>query len=191
MTGKPKVVIVHGAYGSATENWFPWLKGEVEKLGFQAMTPSLPTPEGQEPANWHRLFKEQCGPLTADTILVGHSLSPAFILALLEQTTVPVKGTFLVSGFLGLLGLPDFDRVNEAFTCRDFKWDVIKKNAGELHVYNSDTDPYVPLDKGRELARHLGTELIVVNGGGHINASAGFSTFPQLLEDLKPLLVTV
>lgn len=190
MTSESRVLIIHGAYGSASENWFPWLKEQVEQLGFEALTPSLPTPEGQDPDNWRRLFAEQCGPLTTGTILVGHSLAPAFILSLLEDTKVPVKGTFLVSGFLGTLGLPDFDSVNEAFTCRKFKWDLIRRNAGKIRVYNSDTDPYVPLSKGRELSRHLKTELVVIKNGGHINASAGFEVFPRLLEDLKPLLST-
>ena len=188
MGGTTRVVIIHGAYGGPNENWFPWLSDQVKKLGHEAVVPSLPTPEGQTLGSWTRVFMEQCGALTADTVLVGHSLAAGFILALLETSPVRVKGTFVASGFLGNLGLADFDSINESFVCREFKWDTIRKNAGEVHVYNSDTDPYVPLEKGYELARNLGVTLAVVNNGGHINTSAGFTAFPMLFDDLRALL---
>jgi predicted alpha/beta hydrolase family esterase len=89
---------------------------------------------------------------------------------------------------LGELGLKDFDPINESFVCRKFLWERIRQNAGEVHVYNSDNDPYVPLSKGQELAERLGVKLTVVHDAGHINASAGFRTFPLLLQELLPLI---
>lgn len=188
MSLKAKVVIIHGAYGSADENWFPWLRDRVLELGHEALVPSFPTPDGQSLASWIEVFAQQVGPLTPDTILVGHSLGPGFILNLLERTEVSIRGTFIASGFLGNLGLPDFDKVNETFVCREFDWEKIRRNAGKVHVYNSDSDPYVPLDKGVELAGNLGVELTVIHNGGHLNSAGGFTTFPQLLSDLKDLL---
>jgi len=121
-------------------------------------------------------------------ILVGHSLGPGFILNLLERSRATVWGTFLVSGFLGSLGNPEFDTVNETFVSRDFDWPRIRSHAGVIHVYNSDNDPYVPLEKGRELAERLGVGLILVEGGGHMNANAGYLSFPRLLDDIRKLI---
>lgn len=185
---KKRVIIIHGSYGNPNENWFPWLAEEVRTLGHRAEVPSFPTPEGQNLNNWKTAFNKQVGDLTGDMVLVGHSLAPGFILSLLEETIVPIAGTFLVSGFLGKLGLEDFDSINESFVCRDFDWEWIRLNAGKIYIYNSDNDPYVPLTKGKELAKRLGVQLTVINNGGHINDSAGFRSFPQLLEDLKSLI---
>lgn len=38
------VIIIHGAYGNPEENWFPWLKKELEKLDCRVFVPKFPTP---------------------------------------------------------------------------------------------------------------------------------------------------
>lgn len=188
MREKVTVVIIHGAYGNPEENWFPWLATEVEKIGHRALVPAFPTPEGQDPDAWRQVFEAEVGHIDGAMILVGHSLAPAFILSLLESASQPAKGTFLVSGFLGLLGLEDFDPINEAFVCREFDWRRVRENAGVVHVYNSDNDPYVPLDRGSELARNLGVDVTIIPGGRHINSSAGFNSFEQLWNDVRELV---
>lgn len=183
-----RVVIIHGAYGGPNENWFPWLLGELKAQGLEAFLPGFPTPEGQTLKAWRGLFKERVGELDSSTILVGHSLGVGFILNLLEESSFPILGSFLVSGFVGLLGLPEFDAVNASFVDRQFDWPRIKRNAGSVRVYNSDNDPYVPLSRGQEIAKHLGVELTVIQSGGHINASGGYTRFPQLAIDILGLV---
>lgn len=183
-----RVVIIHGSFGNAGENWFPWLAEQVRDLGNEVVVPTFPTPEGQSLDAWRHQFDKRVGALTRNTVLVGHSLGPGFILNLLEASPIAIKGTFLVSGFLGRLGLPEFDAVNESFVCRSFDWNRIRRHAGEVHLYHSDNDPYVPLEKGQELAANLRASLTVIKGGGHINAAAGFTTFPLLLDDLTHLI---
>jgi len=185
---KRTVVIIHGAYGNPDGNWFPWLAEQVRGMGHTARIPHLPTPGGQNLETWKAAFRQQVGVLTKDTVLVGHSLGAGFILNLLEETRTPVLGTFLVSGFLGKLGQDTFDSINASFVCRNFEWQHIRRAAGEIHIYNSDNDPYVPLARGKELSKNLGTALTVIKKGGHINAEAGFRHFLPLLEDLRPLL---
>jgi len=185
---KHRVIIIHGSYGGPSENWFPWLAHEVRRHGHEAVVPAFPTPAGQSLATWQAIFRREFGEIAPDMVLVGHSLGAGFILDLLEEAEQPVAGTFLVSGFVGSLGLDEFDLVNQTFVCRNFQWQRISRNAGDAHVYNSDNDPYVPLAKGQEIADRLGVTLTVVSNGGHINTSAGFSAFPLLLQDLTTLL---
>lgn len=185
MGKKVKVVIIHGSYGTPEENWFPWLADMVEKKGYEAIRPKLPTPENQNLDNWRKEFKKQVGELDEDMILVGHSLAPGFILNLLEESSNKVFATFMVSCFLGKLGLEDFDPINSTFVCKDFDWEKIKENAGEIYIYNSDNDPYVPLEKGQQIADNLGVKLNVIKNGGHINKGAGFEEFPQLFNDIS------
>ena len=46
----------------------------------------------------------------------------------------------------------------------------------------------VPLFHGKRLAKNLGAELNVIHNAGHINEAAGYTKFPRLLEDIKPLI---
>jgi len=37
------IFIIHGAYGNPDENWIPWLKTELEKLGNRVFVPKFPS----------------------------------------------------------------------------------------------------------------------------------------------------
>jgi predicted alpha/beta hydrolase family esterase len=101
---------------------------------------------------------------------------------------LPVKAAFLVAGFLGKLDLPDFDGINETFVCRKFDWTRIKRNAGEIFVWNGEEDPYVPLEKGQQLAQSLSVPMMLIPAGGHLNEESGYTSFPLLFEKISALL---
>jgi predicted alpha/beta hydrolase family esterase len=185
---KNRIVIVHGSYGSPEENWFPWLAAQLRKDGHNVVVPKFPTPEGQNFSNWREVFLTEVGPIHSDMVLVGHSAGPGFILKMLQDAGEPAKGVFLVSAFVGVLGLKDFDPINEALFGGEFDWSRIRKNLDFVCVINSDNDPYVPIEKGEEVADNLGVELTVIQNGGHLNSSAGFKEFPQLLHDIRSFL---
>lgn len=182
---KVKFFLIHGSFGNPEENWFPWLKHELEKQGHKVFAPKFPTPEGQSLSSWLKVLDGFEGEIDEETVFVGHSAGPALILRELERRKTPVRACFLVSGFLGKLGLPEFDAVNASFFEKPFDWKKIRANCRTFRMINSDNDPYVPLAKGKELAKLLGTELIVVKGGGHLNEKAGFKDFPLLLEKIR------
>jgi predicted alpha/beta hydrolase family esterase len=123
----------------------------------------------------------------SNTVLVAHSLGPAFAVSLLERISVQIRACFFVAGFTGKLGIQEFDSINTTFMEKEFDWDKIKENCAEFFVYGSENDPYVPLEMEKEFARNLGTELILVKGAGHFNKKAGYTEFPRLLEDIKKL----
>lgn len=175
-----KIYIVHGAFGSPEENWFPWLKSEVEKLGCLAVAPRLPTPEGQDLKTWLDAFADFECKFDTNTIVVGHSVGATFLLSVLERIQQPIRAAFLVAGFLGPLGL-ELDRLNRTFAQKPFDWSAIKTHCPRLYVLGSDNDPYVPLAKTEELAAHLGVHPIWIDGAGHFNSAAGYTEFPRLL----------
>jgi hypothetical protein len=67
----------------------------VKVVGF---VPKFPTPKNQTLENWLRVFTELEPQLDDNTVLVGHSLGPAFILTLLEGNR-KIKAAFLVAAF--------------------------------------------------------------------------------------------
>lgn len=179
------VFIIHGAYGHPKENWFPWLKSELEKLDCRVFIPQFPTPEDQSLETWLKVFEEYKQYLDEDSVVVGHSLGPAFLLDILEKLDKPVKATFFVSGFTGLSGNPDFDKINQSFVNKSFDWKKIKQNCPKFFVFHSDNDPYIPTEKAEDLAKNLDVAVIIVKNAGHFNKEAGYTKFNFLLEKIK------
>ena len=184
-----RVVVLHGAQGSPDTNWFPWLHAELEAQGITVVRPRLPTPRGQSFAAWLDAYDRKVGSLPPSaTVLVGHSLGAAFALRLVERAAGPIAGLFLAAGFIGALGLPEYDSINASFFITPFDWTGIRARRGHAcRCWAGDDDPYVPLIRSREMADRLGVKLDVVPGGGHLNAETGFNTFPQLRDAVLSL----
>lgn len=74
------VFIIHGSWGNPKENWFPWLKSELEKLGHKVFVPKFPTPIGQKLDAWLNIFKDYDNGLDRNSIMIGHSMGCALIM---------------------------------------------------------------------------------------------------------------
>jgi predicted alpha/beta hydrolase family esterase len=181
------VFIIHGAYGNPNENWFPWLKKELESRCHHVIVPVFPTPENQDLEEWMKVFEPYMDKINKDTIFIGHSLGVAFILSILEKLTTKVKACFFVSGFIGMLDNEKFDEINSSFTNKAFNWKKIKENCNTLHMYHSNNDPYVPLEKAEELSKNIEGDLVIIKGAGHFNSDSGYIQFKRLLEDIEEL----
>ncbi len=179
------IFIIHGTMGNPNGNWFPWLKKELQKFECKVFVPEFPTPKNQNLSSWMEVFKKYEEEINEETIFVGHSLGASFILSVLEKTNKPIKTAFLVAGFIDLLNKKEFDELNQTFTDKKFDWKKIKENCKKFYVINSDNDPYVPLNKGKELAKNLGAELIVIKNAGHINKEAGYDKFGFLFDRIE------
>ncbi len=182
------VFIFHGTGGDPEENWFPWLKRQLGALGCRkVIIPRFPTPEGQTPESWFKVFDPYQRDFTPDTLLVGHSLGGAFLLRLLERSKVKIKAAFLVAAPVGVLPIKNY-ATDRPFLEKPFDWAAIKVHCEKFFVFHSDNDPYVSFGNGKELAARLGTSLIFVPGCGHFNQAAGFERFDLLLEKIKSVL---
>ncbi|MBI3231557.1 MAG: serine hydrolase family protein [Candidatus Doudnabacteria bacterium] len=181
------VFIFHGTGGDPQENWFPWLKEKLEVLGCKVIVPKFPTPVGQSLEAWLKILEPYRHQINSDTILIGHSLGGIFTLKLLERLERPIKLAILVGTPIGIRPILNFD-LDEKFASFIFDWRKIKQNAKNFIVYQSDNDPYVGLENGKELAKHLGIRLIFVPNSGHFNAKAGYTKFDDLLNQLKNYL---
>ena len=184
---KQRVIVIHGTMGCPEENWFPWLKSELESDKCEVLVPSLPTPEGQSLENWLAVFACKAGALRASDILVGHSIGAAFVLRLLEYSASSIHAAFLVSGFARELG-SDFDTYNRTFVEPAFDWERIRANVKIACMYNSDNDPYVPLALAEELSTMLHVSLNVIADGGHLNTAAGYLKFERLKQDIASVM---
>ncbi len=181
------IFIIHGSYGYPEENWFPWLKEELIKLGHQVIVPEFPTPDGQELAIWLDVFKKHIPLLNSETILIGHSCGGAFLLSLLEKIDVTVKATLLIAS-PAKPTLNQFDEVHLSFVDKEFDWKRIKNHCKQFFIYHAHNDPYVPFEHAEVLSKNLSTNIIEIENAGHFNANAGYTKFEILLEQIKEIL---
>lgn len=181
--------IFHGTEGYPEENWFPWLKAELEKFGYTVFVPQFPTPPiiPAKISEWFEVLKNYEQQLNEETIIIAHSLGGIFALRVLEKLSHPIKAVVFVSTPIGIKPILYYDRDN-SFSSFTFDWQTILKKAQNFLVFHSDNDPYVSLANGEQLAKNLNTPLNFVPNAGHFNLDAGYTKFDLLLEKLKPLL---
>jgi predicted alpha/beta hydrolase family esterase len=183
------VFIFHGTEGYPEENWFPWLKKKLEARGYKVFVPQFPSPPivPAKIAEWFDVLKNYEQYIDENTILISHSLGGVFALRILEKLKHPIKAAVFVGAPIGIRPILNYDRDN-SFGGFSFDWPIIKENAKNFIVFQSDTDPYVSLGNGEELAKKLGVELSFVPNAGHFNTKAGYTKFDDLLVKIEPLL---
>jgi predicted alpha/beta hydrolase family esterase len=183
------IFIFHGTEGYPEENWFPWLKRELESKGYNVIVPQFPSPPvvPAKISEWFDVLKDYKKYIDESTVFVGHSLGGIFTLRVLEKLEHPVKAAVFVGAPIGVRPILNYDRDN-SFSGFDFDWEAIKSKSKNFVVYQSDDDPYVGLDNGKELAKHLGVELSFIPNAGHFNTKAGYTKFEDLRDKLLKVL---
>jgi uncharacterized protein len=172
-----KAVIFHGWVSTSQDNWFPWLKKELEKKDFDVIAPDLPDSQYPKQEKWLPIALKLTD-YDEDTVLVGHSLGTCLIMRILENINKKVKAIFLVSAFDKDLGIKEI----ETFFFKPYDYEKIRKNAGKIYILNSDNDPYIPLNIAEELSKKLKGNLTVFHNKNHLSAGTGDFKFPELLE---------
>jgi predicted alpha/beta hydrolase family esterase len=185
---KNRVFIFHGTEGYPEENWFPWMKKQLEAKGCEVIIPQFPSPPivAAKISEWFDVLNDYMERMDEDTIIIGHSLGGVFTLRVLEKLKRPIKAAFFVGAPIGVKPILNYER-DVAFSGFAFDWETIKNNAGHFDVFQSDNDPYVGLGNGEQLAKHLGIELSFIPNAGHFNKRAGYTEF----EILKNKVVAV
>jgi predicted alpha/beta hydrolase family esterase len=183
---KNNVIIVHGAYGYPEENWFAWLKNNLEKEEITCSVPQLPTPQNQHLRTWLADFEQAVGEeINERTILIGHSLGAAFILRWLEQYHGVIFSAILVGAFIGSVNDERFDKINHSFFEKPFDWCAIRKRSRYFISYYGTQDQYVAREQYDWIAEKLNAKKIIVSEAGHFNQASGYTEFPHLLNAIN------
>jgi predicted alpha/beta hydrolase family esterase len=120
-----------------------------------------------------------------DTVIVTHSSGCPFAAKYLVVNEIPVKGLVTVAGFNNYIsGIEEFDQINSSFFLSDDDLRRVQHFVDIAHSFYSDNDPFLPLEQLESFSDSIGATPHLIEGGGHLNASAGFREFPELLNTL-------
>ena len=176
-------VIFHGTEGTSQSNWIPWLKEELEIIGYEVWAPDLPNSAAPNEDAYTRFVAQANFPFNDQTILIGHSSGAVALLKLLPKIGTQVKASFLVSAFENELGWPNL----KGLFVKPFNFDAIRMNGGDMYFLHGDDDPIVPLQQADHIALQCAATLVPIAGGGHFNleTSPEYREFPKLLGKIK------
>ena len=173
-------IILHAMGNSPNDHWYPWLRSELEKKGYEVWVPELPDTDNPSIKVWVPYILKN-GKFTENTIIIGHSAGAAVILSLLEELKVIVAQAILVAGF-------PFYPGGDPIVKSSYDWEKIKANTKEMIFINSDNDPYGHDDtEGRmmlDLLNMPGSAQIIMKGLGHMGSNdfnQPLTKFPLLL----------
>lgn len=181
-------LILHGAGNNSQGNWFPWLKRELEKQGYEVWSPDLPKSDEPNQEEWLKtIFSNKDWQFDEESVIVGHSAGATLILRILERLPEgkQIEKAILVAGVVELGTKPEFFQYKRSLVEKSFNWVKIKKSAKEFYFVCSDNDPYqCGADQGEIMQGHLGGKLIIKPGEAHFNLEKGeqYKEFPSILE---------
>jgi predicted alpha/beta hydrolase family esterase len=171
-----KALMLHAWYSSPEDGWYPWLKKELEKKGYQVFLPDLPTMRSDLPKMELQLKKiDRTLSLDKNTVVIGHSLGGVLALRLAERRNF--NKMILVSGW-------DFDDLTEGhrlFWRYKISHKKIRKNVEEICCLHADNDPYITAFQAEEMSKRLGGKFILIKGAGHFTEKEGISKIPEIL----------
>ena len=181
-----QALILHGTDATPANNWFTWLKEQLEQGSYKVWLPQLPNSDKPNTETYNKfLLSNPDFAFNEEAIIIGHSSGAVEVLSLLQHLSdgAKVKAVFLVSAFRDDLG---WDALTDLFT-EPFDFEKIKTKADKFVFLHSDNDPYCPVEGAEYLVEQVGGELIVKSGQGHFNTeiSEQYKAFPELLEIIK------
>ena len=179
-----KAVILHGTGNNHKGNWFPWLKIELEKLGYEVWVPDLPEADRPNAKKYTNFLLNQDWDFN-NNLVIGHSAGAVEVLHLLENLpkSISINTAIMVAVFKGDLGWENLKSINKPAP----NLQKIKQKAKQFIVVQSDDDPYCPTEDARDIAVQLGAEFKLFHGMKHFskNTEPRFVKFPELLQIIK------
>lgn len=182
-----KAIILHGLNGYAGENWFPWLKNELEKEGWHVWVPDLPSADKPSSKRWTSYVLRQVPfAIDNDTVIIAHSAGCVAALALLQQLPeqVHIAKCILVAALKNDLSYAPLCQLFDI----PLDFERIKKHTTHTIVIQSDNDPYMSVDHGRYISERVGGDLIIRHGEKHFSTSTGGIAYTRL-PFLRELLI--
>lgn len=164
-----RIIIIHRWEGGSGDDWRPWLKLELEKLGYKVQVPDMPDTNAPVIEKWVSKIKEIVGEPDGDTYFIGHSIGCQAILRYLQTIDNSVGGALFVAGWFNLENLEDEESTEIAKPWIETSIDVqkIKKVLPKSILLISKDDPYGAFQKNIDMFSQFVTHTCVFDNAGH------------------------
>jgi len=185
-----RVFIVHGWSKAPETDWFPWLKSELKKKGFDVRCPRMPNTDAPAIKPWVTRLAKVVGEPESSDIFIGHSVGCQTILRYFQskRNKFRVHGVLLVAPWMHL-------KIDKSWEQRDIntarpwiktplKWNKVKQRSRKFTAILSDNDPFVPLSDARIFKSRLDAKIIIMHNRGHMDQEAGLKKAPFLLKEV-------
>lgn len=178
-----KVIFIHGNGNSTPQdNWFPYVKNELECLGITVIVSQFPDAYLARSSYWLPFLKE----LKADenTILIGHSSGA--LAAMRYAETNKILGSILIGVMHTDLGI-ETEQLSGYFDT-PWNWQAIQQNQEWTVIFASTDDPWIPIFEPRFVQKQLECQYYEFNNQGHFGGDRYKQNFPEVVQVIKKKL---
>lgn len=184
-----RVFILHRWDGTPKSDWYPWLKKQLEKKGWEVIVPKMPDTSKPAIDAWVKHLQKVVGKVDKETYFIGHSIGCQAIMRYLATLPKEVKagGIIFVAGWFTLRGLEskEIENIARPWLEMPINFEKIKEKTNKIIVFLSDDDGYVDLNENKALFRkNLNAMVIVERGKRHFTAEEKVEEVPEVLQQL-------
>lgn len=184
-----RIFIIHGWGFAPHHNFYPWLKSELEKLGYKVFVLDMPNTENPVIEACVSHLRGLVGTPDKNTHFIGHSIGCQTILRYLETISTPVGKAVFVAGWFYLENLEDSEaeKIAEPWLTIPIDLAKVKKVLPSSTLIISDNDPFGAFEENKKKFAELGSKITVLHNAGHIDKESGYTKLPEALEEFKKL----
>ncbi len=183
-----RVFIIHGWEGYPEDGWYPWLKKELEKNGFEVFVPAMPNTDEPKIDEWVDSLSNLVGKPDENTYFVGHSIGCQTILRYLEKLeNKKIGGVVCVAGWFILSDLETEEEkiIGKPWIETPIDFNKVIMTTNNFVAIFSDDDPVVPLKENEKIFNEkLNAKIIIERNRGHFSEGDGVTELPVVLDSI-------
>ena len=185
------VFIVHRWNGTPEGDWYQWLKGELEKRGFEVFIPEMPETDKPSIKKWVGKISEAAS-ASDEPYFVGHSIGCQAILRYIESSGKKSSGVLLIAPWLHLKDAAfetDSDRkVAEEWISIPIDLGKVKSSIRDCRIVMSTGDPYVPVGDSKIFRDGLNAKINIMPISKHFTGEEGYSELHVALNEFMKMV---
>lgn len=177
---KRRIIFIHG---NDTQHWSfgwpPWLKAELEKLGFETFFETMPDSIIARAQYWLPFLHDHVKAGEND-VIVGWSSGAVAAMRYAEENKI--LGSILVSPCYTDTG--DELEKQSGYYDNPWQWEKIKANQKNIALVWGDHDPYIAQEEFEFIAQQLNPVRIKIHDDKHFGERREFPEIMQYIKDI-------